>query len=476
MMRKNFWAFFLATGIALTAGWSTHSDAAEPNGMIELMQRLMGNHMDSARQRDATYLAALAARDAAWQAAMLAESALGVKVTATATSFYTDRTEESRLTSGTVDDQRSFNAHQIAIGARKPLYRKKEKIAIEQAFLNFQQNEALADYAEQELYGRVFIAWMDVLSARDQFRTATESLAQGEVIRLEMERRFRAGEVSVDQLGIETAKLHQLQSDYLDTYARLGIAQRQLLEIVGPEGDIPEHFSLDLAKPNPLMNYPEQRILEIAEQTNFELRAARFAEQSTALEREKMSADRTPTLDLYASVSKGENDTASYIKDESRIGVQLSIPLWTAGAVDASVAQAEAQYRRSQSQTQAVAQRVRINALSALSRLQSLSARVEAANSLIQAHQIRMESVRRGFLAGTVSRGDLARAESDYLGARHRRTTDMRDYASQWASLAVITSSARQPAMQISSMNLSGWFLPMNSPPNVQVLQARVGP
>lgn len=443
--------------------------------MVQSMQKLIGEHMDRARVRDATYLSAVAAKEAAWQAALMADAASGLKITGSATTFYTDRTEETQIGNGSTTVDRSFNANQVAIGARKPLYRKKDAIATEQAILQFRQSEAFADQVEQELYGRVFVAWIDMLAARDQFKVNLESLAQGQIIHAEVERRQQAGELSIDQLGLEIAKLHQLQSVYVESQSRLTFALRQLRELVGPETEIPEHFSLEMVKPNSITQFPEQRILELIGQVNHELRAARFAEEATSLERQKMAAEKHPTLDLYATVSKGENDTASYIKDERRIGIQLVVPLWTSGSIDASIAQAEALYRKSQGQTSALAQKIRLQSLNALSRMQWIANRIEADNSQLQANEIRVQSLRRAFLAGTQSRGDLAKAESDYLDARKRRIQSMREFAIQWADIAVITSAIKQPPIEISYFKLENWILARKSEPHVEVSQARRG-
>lgn len=447
----------------------------QQGSVVQSMQRLIGEHMNAAKLRDATYLSALAAKEAAWQAALIAEAMTGLKITGSATTFYTDRTEETQIGNGSTTVDRSFNANQLAIGARKPIYRKKDKIAGEQAILQFRQSEAFADQVEQELYGRVFVAWIDMLAARDQFKINIESLAQGQIIHAEVERRQQAGELGIDQLGLEIAKLHQLQSSYVETQSKLGFALRQLRELVGSETEIPEHFSLEMVKPNSITQFPEQRILEIIEQVNHELRAARFAEEAVSLEREKMAAERHPTLDLYATVSKGENDTASYIKDERRIGIQLVIPLWTSGSIDASIAQAEALYRKSQGQTYALAQRIRLQSLNALSRMQWIANRIEADNSQIQANEIRVQSLHRGFLAGTHSRGDLAKAESDYLESRKRRIQAMREFAIQWADIAVMTSAVKQPPVEISYFKLENWLLARKSEPHVEVSQAKRG-
>ena len=177
-----------------------------------------------------------------------------------------------------------------------------------------------------------------------------------------------------------------------------------------------------------------------------------------------MRADRLPTVDLYASVSKGENDTISYIRDESRIGVQLSVPVYTSGSIDAASAQAEAQYRKAQAQTSSLGVRLRAQAISAASKLRTSVVRIDTYRTQVEATALRAEAVRRGFLAGTSTRGDFARAETEYLTARQRRANEMLEFANAWTSFVIAAAQIdasflqerqapdKQPVKMVGSM------------------------
>lgn len=404
------------------------------------MSRLIADHVGMARSRDGTYRAAVAAKEASWQAFQFSASALGLKVTAAVNGFYTDRTEESRTIAGSSEINRRFNSSLASITARQPLYRKKESIGIQQAAVQFQSSEALAKSAEQALFGRVFMAWVEVLTARDLMQLSRFASEQADLIRLEMERRYRAGDVSIDQFGVEVSRQQQRQAEMLEAQARVQIAEQALMDIVGPDAVVPPGFSLESAAPNSLPNVSIAEIGKLVSEQNPELSAARHGEEAARLERERLSADHLPTVDVYASVSKGENDTASYIRDESRIGIQLTVPLYTSGAIEASVAQADAQYRRAQAQGQALAVKLNAQALSAVSKVRTSLIKIDATRIHVEATALRAESTRRGFLAGLKTRGDFARAESEYLAARQRRADEMLEYANAWATLVVTTA------------------------------------
>lgn len=447
-----------AVRLLCVAGLTISAQAqVAPEDQTAQMSRLIAGHVSMARQRDGTYRAAVAAKEASWQAFQFSASALGLKVTASANGFYTDRTEESRTLAGSSEISRHFNSSLAAITARQPIYRKKESVGVDQAAVQFQSSEALAKSAEQALFGRVFMAWVEVLTARDLLQLSRFALEQAELIRQEMERRYRAGDVSIDQFGVEVSRQQQRQAEMLEATARVQLAEQALTDLVGPDAVVPPGFSLETAGPNPLPDVSAVQIARLVDEQNSELIAARHNEEAARLERERLNADHLPTVDLYATVSKGENDTASYIRDESRIGLQITVPLYTSGGISASVAQADAQYRRAQAQAQALAVRLKAQAVSAVSKVQTSLIKIDATRVHVEATALRAESTRRGFLAGNKTRGDFARAESEYLAARQRRADEMLEYASAWTTLVVTTA-------QIDPIFLGELSPPVNLP------------
>ena len=407
---------------------------------ITQMSRLIAEHVTQARRSDGTYLASLASKEASWHAFQMSSAAKGIKLSASAGSFYADRTEENRSALGTAETQRRFSSSIVALTARQPIYRKKDLIAIEQAAVAYQSAEATLKAAEHTLFGRVFMSWIEVLTARDLLQLSQYALEQAGFIREEMERRVQAGEVSIDQLGMEISRFQQRQAEVLDASARLQLSERTLIELAGPEAVVPLGLSLESVAPNPLPNLTAQQIAGLVEQQNQELRSARYAEDQARLERDRMLAERHPTVDLYASVSRGENDTVAFIRDESRIGLQLSVPLYTSGGIEASVAQAEAQFRRAQANAQALLVKLRSQAISAMTKVSISLIKIDATRIHVEATSLRAEGVRKGFLAGANTRGDIARAESEYIQARQRRVSEMLEYASAWAGLVVTTA------------------------------------
>ena len=404
------------------------------------MIRLLTDHAANARQFDGTYRAAAASRDAAWHAYRFAAAATGIKVTASATSFYTDRTEESTAGQTSTSAQRSFAANQVSLTAKKPLYRPRDIASTEQAYAQVQAAEALLLSADYTLLGRVFLVWAEVMTARDQLQIAKETLLRVSRKRIETEKRLKAGEATIDQLGLEIARQRQRQAEVFELQTRQELAEQALADLAGPNAFIPNSFTLDNAVPDRLTQITRGEIFQAIEERNPELIAARFSEQAALLEREKRNADHGATVDIYATASRGENDTAAYIKDEMRLGVQLSLPLYTSGALTSAVSQADADYQKMKAITQATSVSLKDRANSAFGAVKSTLLKIDAINALIQATELHAESIGRGVVAGVGSYGDLSRAEVEIFEARRQRSNELLKFSQAWAALSVLTS------------------------------------
>jgi protease secretion system outer membrane protein len=294
--------------------------------------------------------------------------------------------------------------------------------------------------ADHALFGQLFLAWIEVLAARDLLQIAWDAVSRAVAIRTEAQSQVQAGEATMDALGLEIARERLRWAELSEAQTRLSLAEDRLMDYAGPEAQVPAALTLETAVPNPIPELDRGGLMGVVESHNPELRSARFNEEAARLEREKRDADHAPVVDLYASLSKGENDTASYIKDEQKVGIQVSVPLYTSGGITASVAQAEAEIRKAQALGMATASRLRSQASTAYARLQASVVKLAAAKSQIQAAELHAEATHRGLLAGTTTTGDLARAEAELLIARQKRLAEMLEFSQAWALLSVTTA------------------------------------
>jgi protease secretion system outer membrane protein len=251
----------------------------------------------------------------------------------------------------------------------------------------------------------------------------------------EIDRRRQGGEATIQDLEQARARVMQAEALIEDAKARLLIADQALTLIAGPDQKVPPGVTMAFFSSLPVAFKSETEVIDKVERSNYEIISAKFQEEAAKLERDKARSDRLPTADAFASVTKGQNDSLNFIKDEQRFGIQLSVPLYTHGAIDASIAQADASYRKFQAQAKATAFRARNEALSAFNNLRALELRLKASDRIAEAAGTVLKAQRLGLKAGVSSRGEIAQSMSEMLAAHRERVLVRREYAVTWLKL-----------------------------------------
>ena len=413
-------------------------------------------HLSRAKEIDPQYLAARASREAAIEGVGVARSAFGPKVTFSASAFRVDRIEQSRNFLGeTVNNANSINTQNAQIQARQSIYRQRDWATRDQAAIQLEGAEALFDFAGQELVARLTDAWITVIAARDLVTLYQATLRVAGDIRSESESRFKAGEEALQDLEQARARFEQASAQLEDSKARLEIAEIGLRDLAGPQARVPERFTLRGVARLTQAGYTDQQLVSEIEQKNLEIISARFQEQVARLEVDKARSDRLPTVDAFAAVTKGQNDQIFNIRDENRVGLQLSIPLYTHGALAAAIAQADANYRKAQAQARGVLLRARNEGLSAHASLSPLLAKVAASDRAFTAGVSLQRATQMGVKAGINTRADLARATQELVAVQRQQIENRRDYVTAWLKLQRALSALTEPQMEILLTGLS---------------------
>lgn len=155
-------SLFLLSAVISSAPYASAADAPDRQETLALIQ----THYQKAKLRDGDHRAIEAAAVSARNAVDVAESVLGVKVSATAGSFITDRTEAQPSNRLESESDRQFTSSQMTVSARKPLYRRKDQLSVEQVRSRYQSAQALVEASEQRLFAKVVMAWVEVLVSR----------------------------------------------------------------------------------------------------------------------------------------------------------------------------------------------------------------------------------------------------------------------------------------------------------------------
>lgn len=268
----------------------------------------------------------------------------------------------------------------------------------------------------------VALADREVLSTQSQLSRTQQRLQRGEGTRTE---------VAQATAALESAKFRQL-----DTRDQLSNALQRLRRFVGQDvswlRELPTDFQPPVLQPATLAEWQG-----MAEEQNPSVQARREAVQVAREGVRRNLAGHLPRLDLVASLSKNKNESLSNLNQTSTlrsIGLQLSVPLFSGGGVDASVRQAEAQQSQSEEELRSERDTVGLEIERLFLSVQHGANRISAASKVVDANQTALTGTSRALDAGLatatdvldaqtrlfVALRDAAQARYDYLVSRLR--------------------------------------------------------
>ncbi|TFW30837.1 TolC family outer membrane protein [Duganella callida] len=415
-MTRNFKPRRLALATTL-AGALLQFGSAQAMSLMQAYQAALDN--------DATFQQAVQDAEAGKEYKILGRSNLLPSVQA---NYSLSRNNADLVTDygaqGKFPSHPEYLSRSTSVNLRQPIYNP-------DGWARYKQGKAQTAYSEQnfegraqELIGRVVGAYIDALFANEQVRINTAQRDMYAEQKAVNDRLFEKGE------GTKT--------DMLETQSRLDLAEAQLIEaldnqqyqiatlsaIVGQEvtslDQLMPEFNIGLV---PVGSFDEWR--KIALENNPDLKAQTFAIESARQEVAKSQAGHKPRLDVVASYSKATAESLNTYNQDSTnrtIGIQLTVPLYSGGAVSATTRQSVAGLEKAKAELQLRTDKVLVELrkqhaamLSSVARIRALDKAVSSAELLVTATQ---QSIKGG-----------VRINLDLLNARQQLYTSQRDLA-----------------------------------------------
>jgi protease secretion system outer membrane protein len=295
---------------------------------------------EAARQNDPTFRAAYFDNESGKEYRVIGRAALLPQVSAN----YNASNNVTDITQGAATVHPKYTSRVAVVQLRQPVLSLDGIARYKQGVAQSGYSAAVFDLQQQDLILRLSSAYVDALFADEQLllaRAQRDTLVEQRNVN---DRLFEKGE------GTRT--------DMLETQAKLDLAEAQLVEatdnqtnartvlaaIVGMEvtslGRLKAHFPV-LPLPGGGLEYWNRQAL----QNNPDVRSQVQAIEAARQEVNKNRAGHAPRVDFVASYSKNTADSITTINQESTvrsIGVQISVPLYSGGAVSATTRQAAA--------------------------------------------------------------------------------------------------------------------------------------
>jgi outer membrane protein len=320
----------------------------------------------------------------------------------------------------------TYDRSELGLNLSQPIYRRDYWIELEQADRQIAQAEAEYAAAEQELMVRVSQAYFDVLTAQDTLEFArAEKAAIGRQLD-QATQRFEVGLIAITAVHEAQAAFDLARADEIQAENGVDNAWEALHEIIGANAD-----QLSPLVSNPPLNPPEPMDMaqwsETALQQNLSLIALRNATEVARQNIELQDSGHYASLDLVGSHTVARTAASGVAdSDNSSIGIQLSVPLYSGGGVTSRTRQAQFDYRAAQEeldrQNRAVNRQVRDayrGVVSSISRVKALEASTVSAQSALEATEAGFEVGTRTMVDVLDEQRNLYRARRDYSRVRY---------------------------------------------------------
>lgn len=371
------------------------SNAAQSMSLLEAYE--------AALQHDPTFRSAIHENEAGQQAEKLGLASLLPNLSMThVQSKNAGYQNPNPLTGVNEFTSMNFESQVTTLTLRQPL------INLE-AVANYRQGKAQADSSRarftgrsQQLVVRLVEAYVETLLAQDHVKIAETQLESLEELKRINERMLQKGEGTTTDV-LETQSKHAIaQAHLIETQDNLAVAQLKLETLIGQK-------ITKLDRLSDLFNYRAIQLQDydswyaLAMDRNAEVATQRHLVTSGKEEINKSQAGHVPRVDLVASLSRNLSGSPIIAGREFQLGaagIEVNIPLYSGGRVNALTTQARANHARAEAELDAARDKVMVelrkqyNLLqSGIKRIESLQLGVKSAELLVSATE---KSIRGG--------------------------------------------------------------------------------
>ena len=234
------------------------------------------------------------------------------------------------------------------------------------------------------------------------------------------ERMLQSGEGTKTEVLEAQAKFNLAEVQVLEARDDLAHARNSLASMIGQ--DITK---LDSLAPNfearPVTPSAFEAWKEIALVRNAEIAIQRLLVETAKQEINKNWAGHAPKLDFVASVSKNNSDTVSTYQQNTytrAVGLQLSIPLYSGGAVSAATTQAVANLAKTEADLDAKTKQVLLELRKHHSLTESGILRISAAEKSLASTLLLTEATEKSVKGGVRTNLDVLNAKQQVYVAK----------------------------------------------------------
>ena len=342
---------------------------------------------------------------------------------------------EYRLEEALLDE---YNSNNYSGTLQQPLFRLDRWFKFKQGKSLTQSAESEFASQQQEIMVRVATNYFNVLYAMDSLSAVKAEVEAIGRQRDQARKRFDVGLASITEVQDTQAAYDLSVVSRISREAQLDSAREALSAIIG--GDLPLLSPLKEDYPTPPPEpIDREEWVKIGLANNFQLKSARLNTAAAKSNARASGSAHLPKVDIVGRVTKSTSRQGKFggfiqnplygLESENRqYAIQVSMPIFTGGAVSSARRQAYAQYDRSKEQTlfteRSVIREVRSNHFN----VQTQSANVTARRQALKSSKSALEATKIGYEVGNRNVVDLLQSERGLYAAQRDYAKSRYDY------------------------------------------------
>ncbi|NPE58079.1 TolC family outer membrane protein [Dickeya dadantii] len=311
----------------------------------------------------------------------------------------------------------------------------------------------------QDLMVRLYQSWSEALLAQEKLMLLdAQRRAYQEQLALNR-RLLAAGEGTQTDLRETEARYTVTEAQRIEQEDTLDAAMTDLENMMGSPLQIQDlsPLALDTLPDNVTENRSLSQWRELTVRHNAKLAVQRENVDYSRYEIERNRAGHLPTLDLVAStrnsLSESEyNYNQKY--DTQTVGLQVRVPLYSGGAVSASMRQAAAEYQQSQAELDNQTRQTFAELRRQFNLCANGAAKIRAWQMSVAAAEEAIRATRQSVAGGERINLDVLMAEQEWYNARRELTEVKYRWLQAWLNLRYTAGTLNEQDM----MQLAAWF------------------
>ena len=321
----------------------------------------------------------------------------------------------------TISRSSNYDSKNYSLSVRQSLFNKAAFAEYGQAKSSVSRSNSQLEKGKLDLISRVSSAYLEALLSEETIQYSQSQIASVEAQLTQANKKFKSGIGTITEINEAQANLDDVTAKAFEWKNNLEYAKQAIQNLTGEYPDqilALDTHQLTLSVPQPAN---VEAWIALALEKNPEILTAQYDVQYITQEIEKSRAGHFPTLDLVASRADTSSDSnltigSSYKTDS--IGLQLNIPIYSGGYVNATVKQSVAKLTMANEKLTERQRAVSADIRKYFNAITNGIAKIRAYEQAVKSNEIAVIGTQKAYQAGIRTNVEVLNAQEKLFAAK----------------------------------------------------------